>query len=89
MSKQRVAIVAGARTPFAKAGKAFKGLGPLKLGTHAVKGLIERHDLEPASVEALAFGVVVPEPGRPNLAREIVFDELTPTSLLIILSDQS
>ena len=56
MSKQRVAIVAGARTPFAKAGKAFKGLGPLKLGTNAVKGLIERHDLEPVSVEALAFG---------------------------------
>ncbi len=61
MNKQRVAIVAGARTPFAKAGKAFKDLGPLKLGTHAVKGLIERHDLDPTSIEVLAFAVVVPD----------------------------
>jgi len=61
MNKRRVAIVVGARTPFAKAGKAFMDLGPLKFGTHAVKGLIERHDLDPTSIEVLAFAVVVPD----------------------------
>ena len=36
---RRVAVVAGGRTPFVKAGKAFNDLGPLKLACHAVKGL--------------------------------------------------
>lgn len=81
MNKRRVAVVAGVRTPFVKAGKAFKDLGPLKIGTHAVKGLVERHDIDPASIEALAFGVVVAEPGRPNLAREIVFAAGLPKSI--------
>ncbi len=40
---RRVAVVAGGRTPFVKAGKSYKALGPLKLACHAVKGLIERH----------------------------------------------
>lgn len=78
---QRVAIVAGGRTPFVRAGKSFKDLGPLKLGCHAVRGLIERHNVEPASIEALAFGAVVPEPGKPNLAREIVFEIKLPKSI--------
>ena len=81
MSEQRVAIIAGGRTPFVKAGKDFKDLGPLKLACHTVKGLIERHAVDPAALEALAYGVVVPEPGRPNLAREIVFEAGLPKSI--------
>jgi acetyl-CoA acetyltransferase family protein len=69
-----VAIVAGARTPFAKAGKAFAKLGPLALARHAVRGLVERHDVDPVGIEAITYGVVVPEPGKPNLAREIVLE---------------
>ena len=65
----RIAIVAGGRTPFARAGKAFKDLGPLKLGSHALSNLIERYDIDPATIEALVFGVTLPEPGKPNLAR--------------------
>ena len=71
---QRVAIVAGARTPFVKAGKAFASLGPLALAKLAVRGLLERHQVDPAVVQAMAFGVVVPERGKPNLAREIVLE---------------
>ncbi|MBI4513379.1 MAG: thiolase family protein [Gemmatimonadetes bacterium] len=74
MSMRRVAIVAGARTPFVKAGKAFGQLGPLALANHAVRGLFDRHEVEPRAIDALAFGVVVPEKGKPNLAREIVLE---------------
>ncbi len=81
MSERRVAIIAGGRTPFVKAGKTFKDMGPLKLACYTVKGLIERHEVDPAAVEALAYGVVVPEPGRPNLAREIVFEAGLPMSI--------
>ena len=81
MSDRRVAVVAGGRTPLVKAGKAFAQLSPLPLASHSVKGLIERHDLDPSAIEAIAYGAVVPEPGRPNLAREIVFDAGLPKSI--------
>ena len=74
----RVAIVAGMRTPFVKAGKAFKDLGPLRLARESVRGLLDTHQVPAESIESLAYGVVVPEPGRPNLAREIVFEEKLP-----------
>src|ERR687887_45799 len=81
MSENRVAIVAGARTPFVKAGQAFAKLGPLALATHAVRGLVERHKVDLNGIEAIAFGAVVPERGKPNLAREIVFGAGLPASI--------
>jgi acetyl-CoA acetyltransferase family protein len=81
MTDQRVAIVAGARTPFAKAGQAFSGLGPLALAKHAVRGLLDRHQVDPAGIGAMAFGVVVGERGKPNLAREIVLETGLPAGI--------
>ena len=81
LTEQRVAIVAGARTPFVKSGQAFAALGPLALAKHAVRGLLERHDVDPAGIEAMAFGVVVAEPGKPNLAREIVLETGLPAAI--------
>lgn len=81
MTDQRVAIVAGARTPFVKAGQAFATLGPLVLAKHAVRGLLERHEVDPAGIDAMAFGVVVPERGKPNLAREIVLESGLPAGI--------
>jgi len=78
---ERVAIVAGARTPFVRAGKAFAGLGPLALAKPAVRGLLERHKVDASRVDSLAFGVVVPERGKPNLAREIVLEAGLPASI--------
>jgi acetyl-CoA acetyltransferase len=74
MSNQRVAIVAGARTPFVKAGRAFASVGPAALAKHAVRGLLDRHEVDSDRIDAIAFGAVVPEPGKPNLAREIVLE---------------
>jgi acetyl-CoA acetyltransferase family protein len=78
---ERVAIVAGTRTPFVRASKAFASLGPLELARRAVRGLLERHAVDAARVDALAFGVVVPERGKPNLAREIVLEGGLPASI--------
>lgn len=74
MDGRRVAIVAGARTPFVKAGKAFADLGPLELSKRAVLGLIHRHEVDPDGLDALIHGVVIGEPSKPNLAREIVLE---------------
>src|SRR5260370_4005055 len=78
MSNHKVAIVAGARTPFVKSGKAFASLGPLALAKHAVLGLLDRHNVNPDLIEAIAFGAVVPDRGKPNLAREIVLEAGVP-----------
>jgi acetyl-CoA acetyltransferase family protein len=82
MSHHRVAIVAGARTPFVKAGKALASVGPSSLANHAVRGLIDRHKVHPDGIDAIAFGVVVPERGKPNLAREIVFEAGLPARIV-------
>jgi acetyl-CoA acetyltransferase family protein len=81
MTDQRVAIVAGARTPFVKAGQALASSGPLALAQHAVRGLLERHDVDPGTIDAMAFGVVVAERGKPNLAREIVLETGLPAGI--------
>lgn len=81
MNVNRVAIVAGGRTPFVKSGKAFKDIGPLKLANHTVSGLIEREEIDPEIIEAIAFGTVIPEKGKPNLAREIVFETGLPENI--------
>ena len=77
----RVAVVAGMRTPFVKSGKAFKDLGPLRLARESVRGLLETHEIAPESIDSLVYGVVVAEPGKPNLARELVFEEQLPSEI--------
>ncbi|MFQ5709548.1 MAG: acetyl-CoA C-acyltransferase [bacterium] len=70
----RVAVVAGSRTPFVKAGTVFKKYSPLDLGVHAVKGLVEKHQVPPEWVTQLVFGIVILDPRIPNIAREVVFN---------------
>lgn len=71
-AQSRVAIVGGARTPFAKAGTAFKQRSALHLAIHSVDGLLEKQHLDPASVDELAYGIVTVDPRVPHLAREVV-----------------
>jgi acetyl-CoA acyltransferase len=68
---RRVAIVAGVRTPFARAGTVLKHLSAIELGKLAVAELIQRTDLDPDAVEAVVYGTVVPSVVAPNIAREI------------------
>jgi acetyl-CoA acyltransferase len=74
----RVAIIDGVRTPFAKAGTLLKHLGVIELGKLAVSELIHRTDLDPASVDLLTFGTVIPSVLAPNPAREIALMPLLP-----------
>lgn len=69
---ERIAIVAGLRTPFAKQATAFHGVPAVDLGKLVVNELIKKHDVDPAIIEQLVFGQVVQMPEAPNIAREIV-----------------
>ena len=68
---RRVAIVAGVRTPFAKAGTAFKSISAIELGKLCVAELLQRTNLDGKEVQALVFGTVIPSVVEPNIAREV------------------
>src|SRR5216117_3475999 len=75
---RRVAIVAGVRTPFAKAGTAFKSISAIDLGKLCVAELLQRTNLDGKEVQALVFGTVIPSVLAPNIAREISLLPLLP-----------
>lgn len=68
----RVAIIRGIRTPFAKSGTSYARLTALDLGKLAVTELVQRSGIDPRSVQEVVYGNVIPSVKAPNIAREIV-----------------
>ncbi|MFT4940564.1 MAG: acetyl-CoA acyltransferase [Paraglaciecola sp.] len=68
----RIAIVAGLRTPFAKMATYFHGVPAVDLGKMVVNEMLARNNFDPKLVEQLVYGQVVQMPEAPNIAREIV-----------------
>ena len=68
---RRVAVVAGLRTPFARAGTVLRTLTAIELGKLCVAELIERNAIDGKEVDSLVFGTVVPDVVAPNIAREV------------------
>lgn len=68
---RRVAIVAGCRTPFCKAGTALKSARAVDLARYAARELLERTNIAPDEVDEVIFGQVVPSALVPNVAREV------------------
>lgn len=79
--KQRVAIVAGLRTPFVKSTGAFKSMTTLDLAKAVVTELIQRAELDTKELNQVVFGQVVASPETPNIAREIVLGTHLPRSV--------
>jgi acetyl-CoA acyltransferase len=68
----RIAIVRGLRTPFAKQATEFHGVSALELGKLVVNELLIRSALDPKLIDQVVYGQVVQMPEAPNIAREIV-----------------
>ena len=68
----RIAIVAGLRTPFAKMATYFHGVPAVDLGKMVVNELLIRNGVSPELVDQVVYGQVVQMPEAPNIAREIV-----------------
>jgi acetyl-CoA acyltransferase len=68
---RRVAVVAGVRTPFSKAGTVLKDVRAVDLARHATRELLERTNLDGTEVDEVIFGQVVPSPLVPNIGREV------------------
>jgi acetyl-CoA acyltransferase len=68
----RIAIVDGLRTPFAKQATAYHGIPAVELGKIVVSELLAKSGIDPKVIDQLVFGQVVQMPEAPNIAREIV-----------------
>jgi acetyl-CoA acetyltransferase family protein len=80
--KERIAIVDGTRTPFAKAGMSLKDIGADDLGAAAVKEMMARTDIDPADIDELIFGNVAQPAHAANIARVIALKAGLPTDLV-------
>src|SRR3954470_16147463 len=70
-SGRRTAIIGGVRTPFVKAGSAFRNQSALDLGKLVVSELVQRCELKPKDIDQIVFGTVIPSVQMPNIAREV------------------
>ena len=68
---RRVAVVAGVRTPFCKAGTAFNDVPAVDLARRATAEILARANLSGREVHLVVMGQVVQSPLAPNLAREV------------------
>jgi len=78
----RVAILAGARTPFAKAGTDLRDLDAIDLAGIAAAEAVARAGVDPTAIDTAIFGIVVPPLHGPNLGREVVFRAALPDSVV-------
>lgn len=69
-SSRRVAIVGGNRIPFCRAYTAYAALGNEAMMTAALRGLVERFNLQGQTLGDVALGAVMTHPSDWNLARE-------------------
>src|SRR5579872_1201991 len=68
---RRVAIIAGCRTPFCRAGSLLKRARAVDLARYATRELLERTNLDGRVVDEVVFGQVIPSPLVANVAREV------------------
>lgn len=78
---RRVAVVGGLRTPFMKAGTAFRDLSTLDLGATVTTELLQRSNLDGAAIDQVVMGAVVADVAAPNIAREVVMRCNLPASV--------
>lgn len=67
----KTAIIAGCRTPFAKAATVLADMTAIDLGKVAVRDALDRSGLKGSAVDHLVYGTVVHDTQAPNIAREV------------------
>ena len=79
MSGERdIVIVAGARTPFVKAGTELANVSAVDLGRITMREAIERAEIDPDWIDAVVVGNVAGPPDSANIARVIALNAKLP-----------
>ena len=66
---RRVVVVDGVRTPFAKVETALAEVPAVELARTSVRELIERTEIDPATIDEVILGNAAPPSDAPNIAR--------------------
>ena len=77
----RVAVVAGLRTPFARQSSFFKRTSTVELGQMVVSELINREQVPYDQIDRVVYGQVSVLPETPNIAREIILGTGLPPTI--------
>jgi acetyl-CoA acyltransferase len=81
MTQERVVVVNGARTPFARARTVFQKMSPAALGGVALRETVAKSDIDPKLIDECYFGIVSPPAEGSNIAREALFDAGLPSTI--------
>lgn len=81
MAQDRVVVVGGVRTPFARARTVYQKMPPSALGGIVLRETVARNDIDPSVIEEIYMGIVSAPADGPNVAREAAFDSGLPPTI--------
>jgi acetyl-CoA acyltransferase len=81
MAQDRVVVVGGVRTPFARARTVYQKMPPSVLGGIVLRETVARNDIDPSVIEEIYMGIVSAPADGPNVAREAGFDSGLPPTI--------
>lgn len=80
-TSDRVVVVAGARTPFARARTVFSRMSPAALGGVTLRETVARSGIDPKRIDEIYYGIVSAPAEGSNIAREALFDSGLPPEI--------
>jgi acetyl-CoA acyltransferase len=81
MSQDRIAVIGGVRTPFARARTVFQKMTAAQLGGIALREAVNITGIDPKLIDEVYFGIVSAPAEGSNIAREALFDSGLPASI--------
>ena len=72
--RDRVAIVAGLRTPFSRSWSDLNDVDPVELSTQVARELLCRTEIDPKIINEVIWGTVISVVRSPNVAREVAMN---------------
>ncbi len=72
--QDRIAIVAGLRTPFSRSWSDLNDVDPVELSTQVARELLFRLEMRPQDVDQVIWGTVISVVRSPNVAREVAMN---------------
>lgn len=80
-NSDRIVVVSGARTPFARARTVFGKMSPSALGGITLRETVARAGIDPKLIDEVYYGIVSAPAEGSNVSREALFDSGLPPSI--------
>ena len=81
MSQERIAVIGGVRTPFARARGVFQKMSAANLGGVVLRETVSRTGIDPKLIDEVYFGIVSAPAEGSNVSREALFDSGLPPTI--------